>query len=526
MDVPVVVLALAEEVAVMLFQRRINLVKSGLGRFYALRDQRAKVARKATRWLAGSFLVFAAQSIQAADVMSIGAIDPRSTGKVSSGQTIGAGRVITGISVDGAEKAVNAASINSEGGSDRLIDRVNRATVFFGLGLGNRIELDAGVHGSYESVSETDREKTFAGNTAATNIKDNLKHTAYSGISILAKVKLFEQNAFTATVAPFFESGAGQRAGESLTRNVNPRAGYLGILTYGERGIGELSVNGGMRYRNPELIGDVTVRNEIIYGVSLKGYLTRNFALFTAGQGRRIKAAGSMNEENGKPDYRGKDSGELTGGLMFHAGKTDISAWAGGATKRDAEFGNGRFIAGLSLTVAMGGSTKKPVTSIASEVDQKVIAEHNNQAPKESWEPKTAPAPVAVESVRYPEMETRDINPIRDLEASGVRIESSPDDFDLLKARMQRDSQTVKAKGISQEERVEAELAALRDAEKKTEAEQNARRLEEERIARERAAKAQIDNDRRLENYRTQARKDAAKLQGVSADDVNWNGLE
>ena len=95
-------------------------------------------------------------------------------------------------------------------------------------------------------------------------------------------------HAHVTALAPFVETGAGERATDALTRSVGPKAGFMAITSYGARGVGRIDLDLGMRYRDPEQLAGVTLRNELFYKALVTADLNRTVGLFAGGEGRRL----------------------------------------------------------------------------------------------------------------------------------------------------------------------------------------------------------------------------------------------
>ena len=114
-------------------------------------------------------------------------------------------------------------------------------------------------------------------------------------------------------------------------------------------------------------------------------------------------------------------------------------------------------------------------------------------------------------------MDATEIDPLTDFSGDGQ------DDFSIIEAKMKEDAKNPKASNI---EIVERELGQIREAEAKAEsarfkAEQIA--LEKQRAERVKAAKGRAGTENK---WKKDADAEAAKLDGITDDEMTWMGLE
>jgi hypothetical protein len=410
-----------------------------------------------------------------------------------------------------------------------LVRDANRLSGFAGYGLTSGVELSLGLHGSYENVAAGDRDALFPDATgeggqnhrtkagddeASDSWRGSLRQTALSEASLAVKVRLMEHRGLRLGLMPFLESGAGTGATYAVTRSVAPKAGFLALASYGARGVAELNLNVGYRYRDPETIGELTYRNELIYRASVKAYATPTFAFFVAGDGRRINVAeSSKSAPDGEgPVYRPRQAGAVQGGITATLGDAELAAFGGRGVGGDA-FGFGRESYGVSLAIAVGGAAahapglmigdERPAARGASGEDEAKLV-----GPPRRLKPKDDPA--------YQEM-IGAVDPLDSLEAD------QDGDFKDLPKRLEENAKADTAE--SPDARVERELSELRAAEEKQEAEQAVRQKADEAAQRKvRVEKAKAEDALRRE-WEDEATKDAQKLPSISHDQMDWDGL-
>lgn len=482
--------------------------------------------------------LLAGRQALAADTLPLGNIDASSTAKVSSGDTSRAGTMTMGLNIEATEAAVpegalaegSSGSSTGSGEEKALLRDASRASVFLGTAISDRLELTLGLHGSFEHVKPADRDGVFASaeadeeSTGSASGEDegwrqNVKQTGFAGASLLLKFKLAEWSGLRLAFAPFLESGAGEQATYSLTRSVGPKAGFMGIASYGAAGVADVSLNAGYRYRDPEFVGGIAIRHEQFVKAAVRAYATKDLSFFVAGEGRRlmIAAADEMDIETGKRTYLPEESGEMKAGLTVRVGEMDLSGFGGGRPQHAGGFGFGKLSYGMGLSMALGNYRgDRPRTSFASDIE-KDEAEKADQGKKA--ELVGPPKESNVQPVNdYSEMIGADIDP---LEALGTDEAADFKDVDSRAKQYDAD-----AKVESEDARIERELKEIKAAEEMAAVERE--RLDQiaNAKARKNALERSKEDEELMREWMDEAKQDADKVEGIGEDEMQWNGLE
>lgn len=476
----------------------------------------------------GLTALLAGRQALAADTLPLGNLDVRSTGKVSSGDTAPAGSMMTGLSFEAAESAVPEGALSETGdGSAKdkaLLRDANRASVFLGTAVTDRLELTLGLHGSYEHIKPEERDALFASDAAANSgdeseegWRQNVKQTGFAGASLFLKFKLADWSGLKLAFAPFLESGAGEQATYSLTRSVGPKAGFMAIASYGAAGVADVSLNAGYRYRDPEMVGGVAIRNEQFVKAAVRAYATRDLSFFVAGEGRRLMIAegNELDIESGKRQYTPEESGEMKGGLAYRIGEMDISAFGGGRPKNAGGFGFGKTTYGMGLSMALGNYRgERPRGSFASEIERSETEKAAKKADLVG-----PPKASDVQPVNdYSEMIGSDIDP---LEALGTDEAVDFKDVDSRTKQYEAD-----AKVESEDARIERELKELKAAEELANVERERIEKVEGEKARRKALERSKEDDELMREWMDEANKEVDGMEGIAKDEMEWNGLE
>jgi hypothetical protein len=480
------------------------------------------------------FLAGSAGKTLAADLTPVGGLDAAATGNVSSAKTDGDGQIRTSIAVSGSETVADEKMLGGETAGKYLLRDAHRASVLMGTAINRATELTLGLHGTYEHVRPEDRDQLFPESTGDNNPvtseeddeqnwRRDFKQTAFSGVSLMLKLKLLDAGSTQISIAPFVESGAGETASYSLTRSVGPKAGYIAMFSYGARGVASLDLNAGYRYRNPEETGALTVRNEVFYKGLGKAYIGRDFALFLGAEGRKLMVAknSERDSESGALTYKGSEAGEIKGGFQLAAGDFDISASYGQRLKESTGFGYGQssFTAGLSMALT-NYKRARPSTSYASEIDSRKNKEltEKDKAELKKDDKNSTTVPAAANQDDYSEMIGSDIDP---LESLG---KEDGEDFRDMDTRIKQYDSDSKVE--SEDAKIERELREIRAAEEMatTEREKEAAvAAEKNRLDRVRKSK---EDEALRQEWLQEAEQDSEKVQGITDQEMNWNGLE
>ena len=99
------------------------------------------------------------------------------------------------------------------------------------------------------------------------------------------------------------------------------------------------------------------------------------------------------------------------------------------------------------------------------------------------------------------------------------------DDFKLIEDELRRTAAT-RERGLSEQEKAENELNQLRDAEKKAETARIERDESEAQIKRQNEIANREKNKDKIEQEDQEGRRKAARIKGITRDELNWSGLE
>jgi hypothetical protein len=465
----------------------------------------------------------------AADVTPTGQLDARAVGNVSGADTGDEGAMTTGISFRNTDALIAEDDLSSEAellDNDKEVLRdSSRISAYFGASITKNIEFTLGLHGTHEIVDPSQRESHLV-NTSSNDEevavqedwRDSTKQTGFSGASVMAKIKLLDAEGFKLALAPFVESGAGESASYTYTRSVNPKAGWMVITSYGQQGIAEVTLNAGYRYRDPETVGDITIRNEAFAGANVKAWLTSDFAMFVGMNGRNLMVAknGDRDSDN-RLQYNGQESGEVNGGFVARLGDADLSIFLGSKMDNTAGFGFAKTSAGLSVGYEVGNYRgRRPRAGFAKEVQEDIDSEKTAKN-DESIDPLKKKAP-AKEEDEFEEMIGKDIDPLAQLEPS-----KEPDVFDEASKKT---AEEAKQTGLSEDEKITQELEQIQAAEKV--AEEEKRKADEAELEQKRAKqREQLEEDAELmKEWTKEAEEELGEFEGISDDEMEWNGLD
>ncbi len=466
----------------------------------------------------------------AADALPVGNLDARATGDVSSAATAVPGAIFSGATLGASEGVIkDAQAVGRDDGKERtgaLLRDAHRASIFLGGAISNMVELSLGLHGTYEHVKSAERQGLYpelaAPGADANGDADSSRRvhqTAFSGASLFAKFKLLDSQGIKIAVAPFVETGAGERASYSLTRSVGPKVGFMAISTYGARGVGAIDVDIGYRYRDPEQLGGVTLRNELFYKLLVSADLSHEASLFVGGEGRKLMIAqnGAVDAETGKALYRASEAAEAKAGLKLALGDADVSLFYGQRLKDAKGFGYGDRMGGLAVAMELGNARgARPKHSVASEVE----ADESTRVAKETTKTAETAATGKDSNDDYPEMIGAEIDPLDALKGQDPK----GDDFADVEKTLEENRKN--AGQLSEDAKIEKELAEVRAAKAKAEAElakiEAKDKAKSNKIARARAR----DEEKMMHNYMQEAKKELDETyEGIGKDEIEWNGL-
>lgn len=478
--------------------------------------------------LVAAAIVFAIGDVAiAGDATSLGALDARATAGVSAARTADPGAQRMSLGLSGSEAVIDDQEALGAGKSAKAQDQgllrdAHRASLFLGVSPARWVELSLGLHGTYENVSADDRRAISPeiaaeeAQSAAAGSKSETapRQSAFAGASLMAKLRLLDAQGFQLAFAPFVESGAGERASYALTRSVGPKAGFAALMSYGALGVGRVDLNVGYRYRDPEQVGSVMLRNELFYKALAEAELTREFALFVAGEGRKLNLAqaGELDSATGKPVYRSQEAAEGKFGFRAKLGDAELTAFYGARLKDATGFGYGARAFGLSFAMEIGDvRAARGRHSIASEVEE------NGDSDKAKLEP-TAQAKEKSTYEEYPEMIGAEIDPLEALK------DDKTGDFADVDQQLKENAKNAKVE--SEDAKIEKELAEVRAAKRK--ADKIAEKQEaKDRAARNKEARVRAkDEEKMMKAWMQEANEELDEVEGIGPDEMNWNGLE
>lgn len=468
--------------------------------------------------LSAPFLALAALhavGAHAADALPVAGLDARAVGDVSSAATTVPGAIFSGASIGASSGAIqNEKVIGRDAASGRtaaLLRDAHRADVFVGGALTSRLELSLGLHGTYETMTQADRAAVYE------DAEKSAQTSAFSGASLFAKFKFLDAQGFKLALAPFVETGAGDGATYALTRSVGPKAGFMAIGTYGARGVGAVDLDVGMRYRDPEQLGGVLLRNELFYKILVTADVSSKAAIFAGAEGRKLSVATVGNKDDaGISAYTASEAAQGKLGVKLAFGDADLSLFYGARLKDAKGFGYGDRMAGLAVAMELGNARgARPKNSMATAIE----SEEAEKAGKSS-EPTAVAADDKSTYDEYPEMIGAEIDPLEALKGQP----SKGDDFADVEKILEENRKS--AGELSEDAKIEKELAEIRAAKAKAEAEQaklDAKELENTNKQRRARAK---EEEKMMKQYSKEAREDLDKnYQGIGDDEVKWNGL-
>ncbi len=491
------------------------------------------LAKPVRPWLLGLSLLLGLSAGKAfgADALPLGSLDARSTGPVSSGETQRAGSMTSTVRLEGNQASATGEDLQPGSSTeDKTVLRdANRAGLFLGAALTSSMELSLGVHGTFEHVRPEDRDQLFpegsgigqGSNAGAVTWRESLKETGFATASLLLKMKVLEAQGLRLAFAPFIESGAGEQATYSLTRSVSPKAGWMAITTYGSEGVAEVSLNAGYRYREPEVLGDLTLRNELFYRAALKAYASRDFALFLAGDARKVMAArNDQLDAEGKLSYKPFESGQALGGFEVKLGDAELQAFYGARASKGkgfSGFGEKSFGASVAWTLGNYKGTRNSRDSVGADI-QKDLTKKGDDTTAQDQANKAKVIPVRAATEDYPEMIGKDIDP---LDALGT-----DNDGDFKDAGKRAEQNKKDALVESEDERIEKELKQIKEVEAKADKEREVQEKVELDDARRKASKNAKEDDKLMKEWMDEAAQDPNEAGTITNDEMDWQGLE
>lgn len=451
------------------------------------------------KYFALSALSFAAvaglqPSAQAADVTPMPTIDAQSTAGIAPAKTLRSGGIVSGVSAFAAQDSFDMSRLGLDASAEGSSTQSKGAAVYAGFGVTKNIDLSLSLRGVEDSVVVGAPSVSAASSTESTK-----SAFAFAGVTLMTKFKIIDQSGFTLSLAPFFESASApnaEAAQQSLVRSDKSKTGWLAMASYGAEKIAEFSVNFGYRYRQEEQVGSLKLGDEMLVGAGAKAFLSDSVAVLGSVNGRSFASE--------------KLSLDARAGLGFYQKQWEVTAYGG--SNLQGKLGEGRSFAGLSVSYVIDKGRK-------GNNDQRVIGEEessSSQFAQSSQSSNEKRAELSSGSSSYPEMNATDIDPLADLP------KTADDDFSVIEARM-REYNNGKPSSI---ELVERELKEIHDAEKKAADERQNRDSKQKERDRQDALKRASDRAHAEKSMKKDAEEEAAKLKGITKDELNWRGLE
>ena len=456
--------------------------------------------------------LMASGSASALDTLPMVPGDSSSVGKTSSAKLVGAGGVRAGIVIEGAD----IVKLNNEKKADSSYGSGHQAFVNFSYGLFKDLELDLSIKTTREIMYMNIRDGLYENKSRYDEGFKKFKETGYAGTRVMLKYRLIQNNGLNITIAPFAEEGMGERGMYSVTKTQKAAAGWLALLSYGHTGIGEINLNTGVRYQEPQRFDDRFVRNEVMARISVTGYFLNDFGVFSTVGGRRLMVASALERgPDSKLVYEGQDSGEILGGLVGNFGLTKVSVYGGADLNRASELGSAQHTYGFSIATKLGNKLRDHQWEAKVKRNKRRQVEDSKD--KDVAEVSSPVSDPVNDAKAYPEM-TGVVDP---LSATGGPV----DDFDRIRMKMSSQHATGKS-GLSEEDELEAELAKLKAADAKA---AYAKAKREKLNAQKQTATVKEkprNNKKQVNEYRRKVREELDDEDSISTEDTNWKGLE
>jgi hypothetical protein len=438
--------------------------------------------------------------------------DSSSVGKTSSAKLLNAGGIRAGVLIEGAD----IVKLNNDKARDSSYGSGHQAFANVSYGVLKDLELGLSFKMNREIMFQDSRDDLFENNSHYEVGYKKFKETGYAGTRGMLKYRLIQNGGLNISIATYAEEGMGERGMYALTKAQKAAQGWLALLSYGYKGVGEININTGMRYQKPQLFDNRYFRNEMMARVNVTGYFMNDFGLFTTLGGRRLMVAdATVRGPDSKLIYTGEDSAEVLGGLVADIGLTKVSVYGGADLKKVQGFGSAQHTYGLSISTKVGTKLR--------DRDWEAKVKRRSHESSESSEAKNVveisePVNAAATDVNaYPEMKGN-VDP---LSQSG----GADDDFDRVRAKMKRQHVTRKS-GMTEQEEVEKELETLRAAETQVANDKLTRAKATEQRQRSVAKAKSKQTSKKNEELRRKTREELDDEYGISTEETKWKGLE
>jgi hypothetical protein len=462
--------------------------------------------------------VLGSKTALAADTMPFSAVDGRGHGRVVTNDPGRAGEMSVAVGVDGTSKALSESQFGGDG-KQLLNERSVQTTAAFGINLTESISLGLGMRATSEK-----RHSASDALFADADMNKKQSDTALAGAIGQIKIGILSYDTFKLSLLTFAEAGAGKSGTASVTRSTKPKIGWMAIATTGEEGFLTFTLNGGYRYRNPETIGSITMRNEMMFGGLLRAYVTRRAGLFAGADGRRIMIADGSITEEGRSKYEPRNDAQGFGGAFVKAGDFEASIYAGSSLTKSS-IGYGKASAGVSLAMVLGRAfDRKRLTDSylgeenikpAQEISDKELASDVENIAQDANSKNKNDAEVFVDPYG---------NSVYEVYKHDEKLgqpSDGDDDFMMIK-----DAKGPTNEELQAEREVQQELRKLREADAKVKKQEEKQRALMEKQERAREAQERKQNDALSNKYKNDVQGDVNNLPGVTDEDTSWNGLE
>ena len=404
--------------------------------------------------------------------------------------------------------------------------KMDSASVFDGIvgyGIADIVELDLGVHFSYEKMDKEIRQILI--NRGDERAQESLAETLpkdfdFSGVSGLLKVQVLDFKYYKLALSGVIESASKDNSVYTITRSSKLSGGWIISNEIDFDRFVELGINVGDIYTTSQQVGDYKVGDRIFIQSLLNVKPVDVFSIFVGSEYKYIKL-----------NSRYSLTADAYAGFKLTGNNLDFTLFAGRQIS-DACLSYGPFSIGLSLTY-----TSNPISYYSSEdvddesVEEKVVAQKKVKKAnkKESSKPRLV-ASSNKDDLRFTQKDGvyyDDDGNVIDVQGS-LKNEFKDDrdefyDFDR-KIQASRQGDVVDPAVIT-ERYYQEELAKAR-AEREMKEKQEVRKQQLAEIERKKALKKQVEEEDRLERkYRNKKFKELEDLPEITDDEINWNGL-
>lgn len=414
------------------------------------------------------------------------------------------------------EMAVGAETNMFEGEFDKQTFKLQRTDLSFGLGLTSSLEFLTNV-----SLYQQDLDQALESDLFPTNDKN--EQTA--GFTGLLKWTLVDTGTFALAVAPFAEAGVGSTGESSLAQSSEAKGGWMSLMTLGEKGLVTGDLNFGYRYRNSESFANYLLRNELFYGAGVTGYFAREFGIFAAARGRSLKASDESKQQVGLDrTYENLNSLELSGGVKYAGESLILSVYAAQRQEDDA-FGAAKQSIGAKVAYKFGGSKRKyRGKTFLSEDDKadnsEAIADVESAIKKEKSKKKKTDENILEE----PKGKSEPVyDYFADFEKARNDFEDVKTDSDVISDELKKKAQDPAYKGVSEQEKRDAELRKIKEAEAAKKKYEEEQRKLVEKNRRENASRLLQEEEKKHQEIMDDLKEDIDALPQFDPIESDWD---